>query len=685
MSETTAKDGSVVISIEGDNKEFEKALDETVSSVKSTLDGLDLKLGQTIDEKAAEAARKRSQQTISAVTGEAAATEAAVEEVGETGNAVLDFLGGVAQGVTETLIGTLLTVRTLGTAWDYATDARDLAAALEQINGVIDNVFGKRGAAVIEDWSNRTAQSFNMTEAAAKTYAATVGSAMGKAWKDAGYTEGQIAKMSRDLVERSVDFAAFYGIDMDSAFNKLVNSVTKGGKQLAAWGITFESGMSDMERYEQIMADTSDTVGAYAADAGTYDNAMDRLNASLESIQTTIGEYLLPMFTSLANIANNTLGFLLGTTNPLADGIGSIAAEANGNITAIEGTAAEAHSLVGILDSLANNTEKTAAQQAVWADTCDRLITLIPGLRDLIDEETQSLIGGQEALDDYVNSWKDAEKADVIQSAMADLEATTDGMEQNLEVLKVQRDAYAQALKTAQEGFDQTEYINAYAQQGTARVLGQDTSAWDARVAVLQGQKDAIDSLSKTLDDIDKEISDTQTALALKAQVMAVYEQELAALDQSAAAQANAETTGQAVAAGLKASLPEITSAVDSIIRQVSRLGYGGGGIGVSAVAITADGSYLGNHASGLDYVPKDNYLARLHTGESVLTAEEARVWRNMKYGDAPSMDYAAMGSAVGAGFGGMQVVWRGRVVADILSDMQGDSYRALERSRWKS
>jgi hypothetical protein len=45
------------------------------------------------------------------------------------------------------------------------------------------------------------------------------------------------------------------------------------------------------------------------------------------------------------------------------------------------------------------------------------------------------------------------------------------------------------------------------------------------------------------------------------------------------------------------------------------------------------------------------------------------------------------MGNAIGAHLtqGNMQIVWRGRVVADVLSEMQGDSYRALERSGWKS
>ncbi len=60
--------------------------------------------------------------------------------------------------------------------------------------------------------------------------------------------------------------------------------------------------------------------------------------------------------------------------------------------------------------------------------------------------------------------------------------------------------------------------------------------------------------------------------------------------------------------------------------------------------------SYPG-HATGLDYVPYDNYLARLHVGESVLTASEAQKWRENKGsgGVTPAQLTAAMEPIVDA------------------------------------
>lgn len=48
--------------------------------------------------------------------------------------------------------------------------------------------------------------------------------------------------------------------------------------------------------------------------------------------------------------------------------------------------------------------------------------------------------------------------------------------------------------------------------------------------------------------------------------------------------------------------------------------------------------------ATGLDFVPRDNYLARLHYGESVLTKEEAAAWRN---GQPSGIDYDRLAEAI--------------------------------------
>lgn len=142
---------------------------------------------------------------------------------------------------------------------------------------------------------------------------------------------------------------------------------------------------------------------------------------------------------------------------------------------------------------------------------------------------------------------------------------------------------------------------------------------------------------------------------------------------EASAAEAAAAEVAQAVAAGLASEEGAVKSEVDAIIGEINRLNgvrYG-------------KGLYI-PHASGLDYVPYDNYRASLHAGESVLTAQEAKVWRSMKYGiSQPSgVNYDALGSTMRENVkAGGNVYLDGQAVGRVISARQADSYRAMERS----
>ena len=74
-------------------------------------------------------------------------------------------------------------------------------------------------------------------------------------------------------------------------------------------------------------------------------------------------------------------------------------------------------------------------------------------------------------------------------------------------------------------------------------------------------------------------------------------------------------------------------------------------------------------HATGLDYVPYNNYAARLHEGEAVLTKAEASAWRR---GDeqvaAVGIDYGRLGQAVAAALSGMSVQMDGQAVGVLVT-----------------
>lgn len=76
-------------------------------------------------------------------------------------------------------------------------------------------------------------------------------------------------------------------------------------------------------------------------------------------------------------------------------------------------------------------------------------------------------------------------------------------------------------------------------------------------------------------------------------------------------------------------------------LERVTSGGLDGGGLGVNV------GMGAQSHATGLERVPYDNYLANLHAGESVLTAKQSNTLRSMGVlkanGDKPVLDGSAL------------------------------------------
>lgn len=80
------------------------------------------------------------------------------------------------------------------------------------------------------------------------------------------------------------------------------------------------------------------------------------------------------------------------------------------------------------------------------------------------------------------------------------------------------------------------------------------------------------------------------------------------------------------VLTGIWAILKPILDGISLLLKGISKVGsFVGKGITIVADALLEKPTTMPSHASGLPYVPRDNYTARLHQGERVLTASENR------------------------------------------------------------
>lgn len=127
------------------------------------------------------------------------------------------------------------------------------------------------------------------------------------------------------------------------------------------------------------------------------------------------------------------------------------------------------------------------------------------------------------------------------------------------------------------------------------------------------------------------------------------YVEKVGDLDMEAEATEAATNTMSGLVAGIDSSTPGVLDKLDSLASQMkSRLTNSFANYTLTIKA-NIKGSNVPGAKSGLDYVPYDDYLVRLHKGEKVLTAEEARAYRAGKSaGASGGVDYDGVGFAGG-------------------------------------
>ena len=175
--------------------------------------------------------------------------------------------------------------------------------------------------------------------------------------------------------------------------------------------------------------------------------------------------------------------------------------------------------------------------------------------------------------------------------------------------------------------------------------------------------------------------------------LMEVARDAVEALDLGAEAADAMGDTVLGIAQGISSNVPAVSSAVAELMNALNPLSALGFSWGFSGGSFTLDiGNILGNllngeFETGLDRVPFDGFLASLHEGEGILTAEENRIWQRFKNGDAShaNVDYETLGGVMRDNVhAGGNVYLDGRTVGQVVSGIQGRSYRNLQRSGWQ-
>ena len=221
----------------------------------------------------------------------------------------------------------------------------DVASDLTEVQNVVDTTFGD-GAETINQWAKDASKNFGLTELQAKQFTGTLGAMM----KSSGITGESLNTMSMDLAGLSADFASFYNLDHEEAFEKIKSGISGETEPLKALGINMS--VANMEafalskginkswnemtqaeqttlRYNYLMEKGADASGDFAKTLDTsLANQLRVAKNEITSLCGEIGQNLLPSVLNGTKVIREEIGkisdaFKTGGFNGMAEQIGA--------------------------------------------------------------------------------------------------------------------------------------------------------------------------------------------------------------------------------------------------------------------------------------------------------------------------------------------------------------------------
>lgn len=464
------------------------------------------------------------------------------EELGQQGEGIKGMLKNAFSFATGKLLADA-GQKVAQFALDFAKESISIASNIQEVQNVVDVTFGD-AASRIETWADSARTQFGLTELQAKQYASTIGAM----FKSMGIAEDQVYDMSTAMAGLAADMASFYNLDFDTAFQKIRSGISGETEPLKQLGINMSVAnleayalsqgitksvekMSQAEqatlRYNYLLSVTADAQGDFARTSDSYANSLRKLETSVDTLKSHLGEMLLPVVNDVVNTVNSLFEDHRTLTDKIAE-----------TDTALEQTAAsiatsdvKAQSYINTLESLSGKTDMTTEETAQWNAAVSSLIAIYPQLSGMIGTNTGELNASiaairdetaalkQNALEkakaaamqDKIDAWASvAVKAgetkaelDAEWAAWQDTESRiADLYSQIAEMAGVPRDD----LFAATKGYTTlVEY-----QAGTSDEALALVAAYNELVPLYDEQNDKVNELTKTYNEYDQQMTEAQ-------------------------------------------------------------------------------------------------------------------------------------------------------------------------------
>lgn len=209
----------------------------------------------------------------------------------------------------------------------FGASSIKLGSDLAEVQNVVDVTYGSMSADV-SAWTQNAMTQYGLSETSAKRYTGTMGAML----KSMGLGVGTAADMSKGIAGLAGDFASFYNLDSEQAFEKIRSGISGETEPLKQLGINMSvanldayalaqglgasySAMSQQSqallRYNYLMSVSADAQGDFARTSSSWANQSRILKLQWDSFKASFGQGLINLFTPILVGINKVMSGLM--------------------------------------------------------------------------------------------------------------------------------------------------------------------------------------------------------------------------------------------------------------------------------------------------------------------------------------------------------------------------------------
>lgn len=319
----------------------------------------------------------------------------------------------------------------------------------------------------------------------------------------------------------------------------------------------------------------------------------------------------------------------------------------------------------------AASEEYAAAAQSILEDYQNTYTTIYNGLHDVGSAFTSQIEVVKMSWDDFMGNLHG--NTEVLQQIDEDFAFISE----KADLAGVSVDGLAQYLASMSTG-EKSGFLAGAREEledmsgGVDGLRGKLTTLMDGVSAYEAAGTESTDGMALAVENVKSRMQEAADS----------YVEKVGDLDMEAEATEAATNTMSGLVAGIDSSTPGVLAKLDSLASQMkSRLTNSFANYTLTIKA-NIKGSNVPGAKSGLDYVPYDDYLVRLHKGEKVLTAEEARAYRAGESAGA-SGGAGYDGAGFSGGSRGVTIIQNIQSVAQTPVELAAATEAYFTQARW--